>query len=110
MEKVTKYVLVRFYTPKSKYYSGYSLHIYSHKSGNRQAIIDYCHKVRQQKGYKNDDTYKWYIMTEEKAREEASKFRAWQREEERKTLEKHFPVMYIGRTAREEIAEMMTTR
>lgn len=110
MEKVTKYVVVKFYAPKSKHYSGYSLHIYSYASGNRQSIINYCHKVRQQKGYKNDDTYKWYIMTEEKAREEARKLRKWQEEEERKDLERRYPVRYIGRTAREEIAEMMTTR
>lgn len=106
-----KYVLMRLSIPMDKKnYNGYGIHVYSQKSSNKQAIIDYCHKVRQQKGYKNNKGYKWYIVTQEQAWEQERKLRAWKLEEEKKDLERRFPVRYFGQTAREELAEMMTTR
>ncbi len=110
MTKTIKYVVMNLYTPASKHYSEYSIHVYAQKSGNRDAIVEYCHKVRRQKGYINNPRYTWYIVTEKQAREQQSKLRAWQREEERKDLERRFPVRYHGQTAREELAEMMSAR
>jgi hypothetical protein len=110
MEKTIKYVVMNLYTPPHGHYSCYDIHVYSQKSGNRDAIVKYCHKVRSQKGYKNNKNYKWYIVTEQQAREQESKLRAWKLEQERKDLERRFPVRYVGQTAREEMAEMMTRR
>ena len=105
-----KYVVMRFYSPASKRYNLYNIHVYSQKSSNKDAIVEYCHKVRQQKGYKNCTEYKWYVVTEDQAWEQIKKLRAWQLEEERKDLERRFPVRYVGQTRREEMAEMMTKR
>ena len=110
MEKVVKYVVMRFYTTDNKWYGSYDIHVYSQKSGNKDAIVKYCHKVRQQKGYKNNKNYKWYVVTEQQAWEQIDKLRAWQEEQERKYLERRFPVRYVGQTRNEELAEMMTNR
>ncbi len=105
-----KYVLMNLYTPADKHYSGYEIHIYAKKCGNRDSIVKYCHEVRKQKGYINNPRYKWYIVTQEQAWEQSRRLTAWKREEERKDLERRFPVRYYGQTAREELAEMMTSR
>ena len=102
---------MRFYAPTNKkLYNHYEIHVYSYHSGNKQGIINYCHKVKQQKGYKNNPNFKWYIVTEEQAWEQQKKLKAWKLEEEKKDLERRFPVRYFGKTAREELAEMMTMR
>ena len=105
-----KYVVMNLWAPANAHYSQYEIHVYSYKSGNRDSIVKYCHKVRQQEMYKNNKNYKWYIVTEKKAREEQIKLRKWKEEQERKDLERRFPVRYYGQTAREELAEMMSTR
>ena len=110
MEKKVKYVVMSFYTPENKWYGSYDIHVYSQKSSNKDAIIEYCHKVRQQKGYKNNKSYKWYVVTEQQAWEQVHKLRVWQEEQERKYLEWKFPVRYVGRTLHEDLAEMMANR
>jgi len=110
MEKTIKYVVMNLFTPTSKDYSTYSIHVYTYKSGNKDSIVKYCHKVRSQKGYKNNPNYKWYVVTEQQAREQEKKLRAWKLEQEKKDLERRFPVRYVGQTAREEMAEMMSQR
>ena len=110
MTNTIKYVVMRLYSPASKHYSEYDIHVYSQKSGNRDAIVEYCHKVRRQKGYKNTKQYTWYIVTEQQAREQEHKLREWQKAEEKKDLERRFPVRYYGQTAREELFEMMAKR
>lgn len=105
-----KYVVMNLYSPESKHYSRYEIHIYSQKSSNKDAIINYCHKVRNQPLYKDNPHFKWYVVTEQQAHEQARKLRKWKEEEERKDLERRFPVRYHGQTAREELAEMMTKR
>lgn len=110
MEKTIKYVVMRFYTPTSKHYSEYDIRIYSMKSGNRDSVVKFCHKTRSQAGYKNNPHYTWYIVTEKQAREQSRKLDAWKKEEERKDLERRFPVRYFGQTAREELADMMAQR
>lgn len=105
-----KYVVMNLYSPTNKHYSEYHIHVYSQKSSNKDAIVEYCHKVRQQKSYKNNPNYKWYVVTETQALNEQIKLLNWKREEERKDLERRFPVRYVGQTRREEMAEMMTKR
>ena len=110
MKKTIKYVVMNFYTPSSKHYSEYRINIYSKKSSNKDTIVEYCHKVRQQDSYKNNNHYKWYVLTEDQALAESIKLHKWQREEERKDLERRFPVRYVGQTAKEELANMMAQR
>ena len=110
MKKVTKYVVMCFFAPNSKKYTDYDIRVYSKKSSNKQTIIDYCRQLKQQKTYLNDNRYKQYIVTEERALKEQLKLQAWKTEQERKYLEKRFPVRYHGQTAREELAEMMKNR
>lgn len=105
-----KYVVMNFYTPASKHYSEYRIHIYTKKSENRDTMVEYCHELRQQITYKDNKFYKWYVLTETQALAQAIKLSKWQREEERKDLEKRFPVRYHGQTAKEELAEMMAQR
>lgn len=105
------YVVVNFFTPDHKHYSCYEIHTYSDKFGSKEAATRYCHKLRQQKTYRNNPNYKWYVMTEEQAREHEKKLRAWKLEEERKILERRFPTRrYVGQTWKEELNEMMTKR
>ena len=111
MTQTIKYVVVRITVPENvKNYHGYYIHTYAYKSGNRDSVVDYCHKVRSQNGYKNGTSYKWYVMTERQALEESIRLHKWQEEELRKDLERRFPVRYCGQTAREEFAEMMSVR
>ena len=110
MKKTVKYVVMNFFAPNNAHYSQYEIHVYAQKSGNRDAIVKYCHKVRQQSGYANNPHFKWYVVTEKQAREQVSKLSQWKAEQERKDLERRFPVRYVGQTAREEIAEMMSAR
>lgn len=111
MTKTIKYVLVRAYTPADKKnYRGYDIHVYAMKSSNRDSIVKYYRKVKQQKGYKNSSVYTWYIMTEDRAHEHQRKLHAWQMEEERKDLERRFPCRPMGKTHYDDIAEMMSAR
>ena len=110
MEKTVKYVVMNLYTPSSKHYSEYRIHIYSKTSSNKDTIIEYCHQVRQQDSYKNNKHYKWYVLTEKQALAQSIRLHKWQREEERKDLEKRFPLRYHGQTAREELFAMMSAR
>ena len=110
MERTVKYVVMSFYAPENKHYASYYIHVYSRKSSNKDAIIQYCHKVRQQASYKNNKNIKWYVLTEHQALEHSIKLHKWQIEQENKAFERRFPSRYLGRTLHEDLAEMMTNR
>ena len=107
---MVKYVVMNLWAPANAHYSQYAIHVYAYKCGNRDSVVKYCHKVRQQEIYKDNKNYKWYVVTEKKALEEQCKLRKWKEEQERKDLERRFPVRYHGQTAREELAEMRSAR
>ena len=105
-----KYVVMNLWAPANAHYSQYTIHVYAYKSGNRDSIVKYCHKVRSQAMYKNNPNFKWYIVTEKQAYEQWKRLNNWKEEQERKDLERRFPVRYYGQTAREELAEMMSEK
>lgn len=106
-----KYVVMNFYTPTDKTnYRGYEIHIYSQKSSNKDSMMKYYRKVKQQKTYKDNPHFKWYVLPEQRAHELWWDLHNWKKEEERKDLERRFPCRPMGKTRHDEIAEMMSAR
>ena len=112
MEKVTKYVVVRFYKPAENVigaYNSFNFHIYSRKSGNKAAIVAYAKELMRKQQY-NYSGYQWRVMTEEAAHKKQREYLAWCKQNEKILFEKKWPSRYVGQTRHEELAEMMTNR
>ncbi len=109
MEKITKYVVVRFYKPEKNVLGAYTFsnfYVYTFSRGNKETVEKYAETLK----IKYSASFQWSVMTEEKAIEEKNKYLKWMKQNERKLLDKKFPCRYIGKTRREEMAEMMTKR
>ena len=110
MKKVTKYCVVRFYKPTKNVIGAYdhsNFHIYSQMSGNKKAIEKYAEELKQKQSYQSS-CYQWKVMTEEIAMKKQHEYLNWCRQNEKKLFEKKWPSRYIGKTAHEELFEMMT--
>ena len=79
----TKYVVIRF----DKYSKDrFAFRIYSRRHSDPKTMLAYKKELMQKPQY-DHDCYEWYVMTEENARAEQSKYLAWLKANEQKMVE-----------------------